>query len=717
MLLRLAFRLFLLCLGCSALPVHAALLPSNLSSRGWADRGERAMVAGFVVSGPASASKTLLVRAAGPALSGFGVVNAMGAPRLELYDQDGLKVAENSAWSSSPDHELLAAEAARLGAFAFASGSADSALLVRLNPGRYTAVISPSGESAAGVALVELYDADGMSSTVLSNLSTRAYVRSGAPLIAGFVLSGEGDRQLLLRAVGPTLASYGITGPKSDPSLRLMSSEGLRVDYEDDWSSRPGSILTASLGGRLGAFALPEGSRDAAFVSVVSGPSRQTMIVTDERGGEGVCLVELYDAGVPQGPVAPALGAQADGPGRVLVSWGPVAGAVTQELLVDGEVFAGVSSPFLHSGLRPGSEHHYALRVAGVDGLGAPGALLAARVSNESRPALLWAGANQWQLPQQDASQRAIQLQAMKEAGLGVLRLWVSGRGDEAWQIQPHGWDYEAPIGSFQAAQIDKLDVVMAECAALGIRIILSFANHANASAPDGLYGQRFGIRSLYEGEGLAAYRNRIVWLLNHRNPHLNNRRWRDLHEVVQAWEVCNESGLPLVKLGVSREERYRLHRHFLTEMAAQFKGEDPVTLVCAGIAGYERFYSNDASDDIATLGDLPSVDIYTLHYYGGGLASWLSQVLPVVRGWGKRLVVEEFGNERKQGEAYTLRNYTETVQAARAAGVPWMFWEMDLRKDSGTWGVMSDDAVWRELIAPEAALIRRQASETDWGP
>jgi len=675
------------------------------------------MVAGFVVDGPASATKALLVRAAGPALSGFGVPNAMAAPHLELYDQDGRRIADNIAWSSSADHALLASESARLGAFAFAPGSADSALFVRLSPGRYTAVISPAGESAAGVALVELYDADGSSSLVLSNLSTRAYVRSGAPLIAGFVLSGEGGRQLLLRAVGPTLAAYGIAGPKSDPNLRLMSEEGQRLDYEEDWSSRPGSPLTASLGGRLGAFALPAGSRDAAFVSVVSGPIRQTMIVTDERGGEGVCLVELYDAGAAQGPVAPALSAQADGPGRILVSWEPVAGAVSQELLVDGEVFAGVSSPFLHSGLRPGSEHRYALRVAGADGLGAPGPVLAVQASSEPRPALLWAGANQWQLPQQDHAQRATQLQAMKDAGLGVLRLWVSGRGDESWQIQPLGWDYEAPIGSFQAAQIDKLDRVMAECAAQGIRIILSFANHANASAPDGLYGRSFGTRSLYEGEGLAAYRNRIVWLLNHRNPHLNNRRWRDLHEVVQAWEVCNESGLPLTKLGVSREERYRLHRHFLTEMAAQFKREDPVTLVCAGIAGYERFYSNDASDDIATLGDIPSIDIYTLHYYGGGLSSWLSQVLPVVRGWGKRLVVEEFGNERKQGDAYTLRNYTEAVQAARAAGVPWMFWEMDLRKDSGTWGVMSDDAVWRELIAPEAALISRQASETDWGP
>lgn len=701
----------------SGLLQGAGAIPSNLSSRGWAERGERAMAAGFVVSGPASGSKALLVRAAGPALAAFGVANALSAPSLELLDQDGRRIALNTGWSEGKDASAVASEAARLGAFAFTPGSRDCALLVHLAPGRYSALVSASGESAGGVALVELYDADSDPDLLLSNLSTRAFVREGAPLIAGFVLAGEGERQLLLRAVGPSLAAYGIAGPKTDPNLRLVSADGRRMDQEEDWASRPGSSLTATFASRLGAFPLPVGARDAAWVALVPGPSRQTMIVSDERGGEGVCLVELYDAGAPQGPAAPVLSASPDGVGRLLLSWSAVTGAEAYELLVDGEVQAGVSSPFLHSGLNPGSEHRYALRAVTATGIGATGPELRTVCSAETRAPMLWAGANQWQLPQQNSTQRSTQLLAMKSAGLDVLRLWVASRGDEAWQIQPTGWDYESPIGSFHADQLDKIDRLMAECAQQGIRIILSFASHANAGEPDGLYARTFGIRSLYEGEGLRAYRNRISWLLNHRNPYLNQRRWRDLHEVVLAWEVCNESGLPLAKLGVSREERYRLHRNFLGEMASQFKREDPVTLVSAGIAGYERFYSNDASDDIATLGDIPSVDIYTLHYYGGGLASWLTQVLPVVRSWGKRLVVEEFGNERKQGDAYTLRNYTEAVQAARAAGVPWMFWEMDLRKDSGTWGVMSDDAVWKDCIAPEAALIRAMSSTTDWGP
>jgi YVTN family beta-propeller protein len=124
----------------------------NISSRASVGNGEEAMIAGFAISG--SASLTVLIRASGPALKPFGVDGALLYPNVLLYDSAGNLVASNTAWGGNPQ---VAAVAARVGAFPWTDPrSSDSAVLVTLPPGSYTAEINPT-VFPGGNALIEVY--------------------------------------------------------------------------------------------------------------------------------------------------------------------------------------------------------------------------------------------------------------------------------------------------------------------------------------------------------------------------------------------------------------------------------------------------------------------------------------------------------------------------------------------------------------------------------
>jgi CubicO group peptidase (beta-lactamase class C family) len=127
----------------------------NVSTRGRAGAGGEALIGGFVITG--DRAKTVLVRAAGPALAAFGVAETVADPRLRLFDSGRRLVKENDRWGASFEAAALPGAFARVGAFAWPTGSADAALLVTLVPGAYTAEVTPSTGSP-GIALVEVYE-------------------------------------------------------------------------------------------------------------------------------------------------------------------------------------------------------------------------------------------------------------------------------------------------------------------------------------------------------------------------------------------------------------------------------------------------------------------------------------------------------------------------------------------------------------------------------
>ncbi len=248
---------------------------SNLSVRTAMAAGQN-LIVGFFVDG---GSRSILVRAAGPALTVLGVPGAMTDPRLDLYNGSTL-VLSNEDWPAS-----LATTFSSVGAFAFPAGSRDAAFL---QPIGGSASVHARG-TGAGILLVEAYDTGAGNSPRLTNVSARNQVGTGDNiLIAGFNIAGTGTKQLLLRAVGPKLAAFGVTGFLVDPKLELYSGS-TKLTENDSWTASLATTFTA-----VGAFQLDAGSRDAALLTTLA-PGAYTVQVSGVNNGTGEALIEIYE--------------------------------------------------------------------------------------------------------------------------------------------------------------------------------------------------------------------------------------------------------------------------------------------------------------------------------------------------------------------------------------------------------------------------------------
>ena len=128
------------------------------------------------------------------------------------------------------------------------------------------------------------------------NISTRGQVLTGTKImIAGFVLEGSGQKDLLIRGIGPTLGVFGVSGTVDDPMLELfrnMNPPTPSIAQNVEWGLLADDIFGISQ--RVGAFHLLADSKDAVL-SVNLEPGAYTAQVSG-LSGTGVGLVELYDA-------------------------------------------------------------------------------------------------------------------------------------------------------------------------------------------------------------------------------------------------------------------------------------------------------------------------------------------------------------------------------------------------------------------------------------
>lgn len=281
--------------GAVALPAQpgpAAPRLVNLSTRARVGPGAESLIPGFVIAG--AGSETLLIRAIGPTLGLFGVPNPLPRPVLTVRSGRNEIVATNSGWMTSGQADQLAGAAARVGAFALPAGSADCAVLVNLPAGSYTVEVA-SADPVSGIALAEVYEVAAIG-TRLVNLSTRGPVGTGAEaLIPGFVVSGSGTEYLHARAVGPTLAEFGVPGVLSRPSLAVVNSSGTVLASNSGWSSTANPAELATTGNAVGAFALPPGSADCAL-NVALPPGAYTIPISGVNSATGIALGEIYEA-------------------------------------------------------------------------------------------------------------------------------------------------------------------------------------------------------------------------------------------------------------------------------------------------------------------------------------------------------------------------------------------------------------------------------------
>jgi hypothetical protein len=257
-------------------PSHLA----NISTRMSVGVGENVLIGGFIVQG--TQAKKVILRAIGPSLAAQGVPNALIDPVLELHNAGGL-IASNDDWSyGSQVTEILGTGLAPSDAY-------ESAIVITLSPGNYTAVMS-GYHDAQGVGLVEVYELDA-SQARLVNISTRGRVGlSDDAMIGGLIVQGSNAKRAIVRALGPSLATgpNPITGALADPVLELHDSSGALMASNDNWidSSQYAEIVASTVP--------PPNTTESAIIATC-GPGNYTAIVRGVNNTSGVGLVEVYD--------------------------------------------------------------------------------------------------------------------------------------------------------------------------------------------------------------------------------------------------------------------------------------------------------------------------------------------------------------------------------------------------------------------------------------
>ncbi len=254
---------------------------ANISTRMDVGTGNNVMIAGFIVSG--SQSKTVIIRALGPTLGSYGVANALSDPMLELHDSSGATIATNDDWQTG-------SQASQISSSGYApNNSNEPALIATLAAGAYTAIVRGYNNST-GIALVEAYEFDTLS-TRLSNISTRGQVGTNQNvLIGGLIISGSTSKKLIVRAIGPSLASppFSLSGTLSNPTLELHDTSGNLLASNDDWGSGTQAAAISASGYQ------PSNAKESAIIATLAS-GNYTAIVRGVNDSTGIALVDAYD--------------------------------------------------------------------------------------------------------------------------------------------------------------------------------------------------------------------------------------------------------------------------------------------------------------------------------------------------------------------------------------------------------------------------------------
>jgi arylsulfate sulfotransferase len=251
----------------------------NLSTRGLVGTGDNVLIGGFIITG--TDPKTLVLRALGPSLGGFGLSSVLADPMLSVYNSSGTLVATNDNWQSDPNHFIVESNGLA------PADQLDSAVARSLAPGAYTVVVTGK-DPTPGIGLVEVYDIEPLSNSTLGNMSTRGSVGTlDNVLISGFVVGDVGSSTVVVRALGPSLASHGVSGVLSDPTLEIYDSTGSLIASNDNWLDNINWIDV-----RKNALSPISTSESALVLHLPAGA--YTAVVRGANDGTGIGLAEVY---------------------------------------------------------------------------------------------------------------------------------------------------------------------------------------------------------------------------------------------------------------------------------------------------------------------------------------------------------------------------------------------------------------------------------------
>ena len=218
----------------------------------------------------------------------------MANPQLELHDSKST-IGMNNDWQTTQIGGVITSDqAAEIQSSGLApSDPLECAIIATLQPGTYTAVVQ--GVSAGtGVGVVEAYDLDASSGSLLGNISTRGFVQAGDDaMIGGFIVVTQPTR-VMIRAIGPSLGNFGVPDALANPQLELHDATST-IAQNDDWqTTQLGGVITSDQVAEIQASQLaPTDSAESAIIATLQ-PGSYTAIVRGANNTVGNALVEVY---------------------------------------------------------------------------------------------------------------------------------------------------------------------------------------------------------------------------------------------------------------------------------------------------------------------------------------------------------------------------------------------------------------------------------------
>jgi plastocyanin len=337
----------------------------NISTRSFVGTSGNVQIGGFIIEG--SDPLTVLIRAQGPSLVDFGVTGVLANPTMQIFSGSTV-IAQNNDWQTTDpfcagpavscgnDQDIIATGLDPCTA-ATTGCTLDSAVHISLPPGAYTAIVSGVG-GGTGVGLIGVFDVDSTTgNSKLGNISTRSFVGTGANVqIGGFIVEGTNPKTVLVRAQGPSLVDFGVTGVLANPTMQIFSGSTV-IAQNNNWQTTDPLCAAPAIScgndqdiiatGLDPCTAATTGCTLDSAVHITLPPGAYTAIVSGVSGGTGVGLIGVFDV-VPAGPPTFTLNVTKTGTGSGTVTSNPVGincGADCTEVYSDGTIVNLTATP------------------------------------------------------------------------------------------------------------------------------------------------------------------------------------------------------------------------------------------------------------------------------------------------------------------------------------------------------------------------------------
>jgi hypothetical protein len=214
-------------------------------------------------------------------------MDALQNPTLEIFNNTPTKIASNDNWKTTEVGPIISGDqsAEINGSGLKPSNDLESAIIANLAPGMYTAVVRGAGNTV-GTGVVDAFDLSTASTARLANVATRGLVQPGDKLLIGGFIVQNGSVRVVVRAIGPSLAQFGITNALPDTTLELRNADGTFVRANDDWKTTQKAELEAT-------GLQPTNDLEAAIVDTIQ-PGQYSALVRGKPEATGTGVVQIY---------------------------------------------------------------------------------------------------------------------------------------------------------------------------------------------------------------------------------------------------------------------------------------------------------------------------------------------------------------------------------------------------------------------------------------